>query len=232
MPGGSCLDDAGPGPELDAPVLIAGDAEADLGVLAAALTVDGHPRPSIAAGIPAACAALRLTEFAVVVADVATSDEALTILRAAGRGRPAARVICLFPAHYTGHPELASYIEGAAFAVCRHPVSTTDLARVVQQARGGFVGERRAWHRVHTDRDRWAAAEARLGLALRRMLEEVGGRATPEGVEVTEVIEVIERAVASCARAARSGEDGPALLIALAEGLTPRSGGVRRDHAA
>ncbi|MCK9485161.1 MAG: hypothetical protein M0R73_00405 [Dehalococcoidia bacterium] len=223
-------------PELDAPVLLAGDAEADLGALAEVLARRdqwGTPH-SIASGIPAACAALRLSEFAVVVADVGTTDEALTILRAAGRGRPAARVICLLPPHYQIAPGLEAYIQGAAFAVLRHPLPGVDVRALVQMAGQDYARERAGVRSAHphgphststhgtrtdgagTDGDRWRHAQDHLAAALRLMVEESTGQPSAPETEV-----VIMRAVAAASRAARTGDDGPGLLEAVARALLP-----------
>ncbi len=222
MPASGLRHRAGSSPqsELDALVLVAGDAEADLGALAGVLT-DASVTASVASGIPAACAALRLAEYAVVVADVATPDDALVLLRAAGRGRPAARVVCLFPADYEERPDLQGYIEGASFAVRRHPLPGRDLHALVRAAQHDFAAERGSAP-ARTHRDQWKDAEQRLAASLASLLQEsTGHEAGPETQEV------IARAVAAASRAARGGEDGPALLLAVAQAIaapTPSQG--------
>ena len=203
---------SGPVAPTDAPVLLTGDAEADLGALVAALQAVGDA-PSVALGIAAACASLRLSEFAVVVADVASAEEALAVMRAAGRGRPAARVVCLLPAHFEATPDLHAYIETHSFAVRRHPLADADLRGLVRAAQRDFSAERGP-RGDRPERERWRQAERRLSDAFRALVEDASGHPCSSAAGA-----VIEQAVAATARAARTGEDGPALLVSIAQAV-------------
>ncbi|MEX1022395.1 MAG: hypothetical protein WD058_04530 [Dehalococcoidia bacterium] len=192
-------------------VLIAGDAEADL----AGVRLPGFPAPTqVARGVAAACSALRLADFGVVVADVAGADDAMAILRAAGRGRPAARVICLLPAGFPGATDL---LERSAYAVRRHPLAPGDLDRMVAEASALYEADRSIAAGAPVaigDRGRWADAERALASALEGLFRELTG--VPADREAREVI---ERAVRASMAAARQGTGGAGLVIALADAL-------------
>ncbi len=223
MPGGGA-----PGRRLDTPVLIAGDAEADLGAIAGVLPVEpGGLAPSLAQGVPAACAALRLAEFAVVVADVTTLDDAFAILRAANRGRPAARVICLLPAAAGADGPLSDHLSRLAFAVRHHPVDGDRLAALVDGARRDFAEERAVVPR--RARDGWDAAEQALARALAALARdaEEGAAGSPDAHAIGGAVAAASRA----ARAMRGADHGPQVLFALATALAPRPDQVTEGAA-
>lgn len=115
-------------------VLLAGDAEADLDALEATLA-PARGRILQARGIGLACAALRRREYAAAVADVTTVDEALAVIRAAGRTRPTTPVVCLLPADYPLESAVgAEMLRGRAFAVRRHPLTADDLLSLLADA--------------------------------------------------------------------------------------------------
>jgi len=90
----------------------------------------------VARGVGPACAMLRQTDYTAVLADVAAADAgALAVLRAAGRSRPAARVILTLP-EVADRPEPAlPELSRAAYRVLRHPLDIADeLMPVVREA--------------------------------------------------------------------------------------------------
>lgn len=153
-------------------VLVTGDAEADL----AAIRVSDCDS-EVVRGIGGACAALRLADFGVVVADVAAAHDALAIARAAARGRPAARVICLLPAH--ADPRVLELVERSTHVVRRHPVLRGELDALVAEACAEYEAERgRAVSGVtpfaRPERD--GGIERELAAALCGLAERAGGR--------------------------------------------------------
>lgn len=206
------------------PVLITGDAEADLGRLA--LSVQAPT--TVARGISAGCAALRSSDFGAVVVDVQTGDDAFAILRAAGRGRPAARVVCLMAADFSGHLDIASLIARSAFAVRRHPVSTAEVNRLIVQALTAYESSESEIRVSSPVPARLSDAEDELAEALRSVVVALTGRRADEAAE-----RVIARCVAAAAEAARDGLDGDTLLKALAGALElPLPARARMDEEA
>lgn len=219
-------------PELDAAVLVAGDAEADLGALARVLRSEAAFTIHIARGVPAACAALRDTEYGAVVADVANATDALALLRAAGRGRPPARVICLLPAG-SREDQWGDYLLHSAAAVERHPIppeALTDLVRSAvrdhQQARVALTQRPR---RDARDRDAWREAESALAESLAAFVDGQARSRSPraEGAPLE-----VRRVAAEIARHVRSGDGGIAVLHALAGAFSPRTGRAAGKEAA
>ncbi|MDA0270293.1 MAG: hypothetical protein O2798_02800 [Chloroflexi bacterium] len=124
---------ATPRPQL--PLLLAGDDEADLERVGDAF--DGvSMRVVHARGLALACAALRGADYSVVVADVATLEEAMVILRAAGRTRPAIPVVTLLPADLGAQRpvELVEVVQRTSFATRSHPVTDEELLAMVNAA--------------------------------------------------------------------------------------------------
>ena len=192
------------------PVLITGDTEADLGRLALSV----HAPTTVARGIAAGCAALRSSDFGAVVVDVQTGDDAFAILRAAGRGRPAARVVCLMAADFSGQVDIAGLIARSAFAVRRHPVSTSEVNRLVAEAVADYESSEPEIQVPSPVRLRWSDAEYQLADALRSVVLALTGRRADEAAE-----RVIERCIAAASEAARDGLDEHTLLTALAGAL-------------
>lgn len=123
-----------PGRSTSLPILLAGDAEADLDALRA-LMESAEERLTLARSVALACAALRRVEYGVVVADVATVEEGFTILRAARRTRPVTPVICLLPAYLDPWGSAASErVHELAFAVRLHPLDADTLQDLVTAA--------------------------------------------------------------------------------------------------
>jgi len=198
-------------PELPGPgVLIAGDAESDFDL---ARLLDGLGVVRTTRGIPAAVTALRTGEFGVVVADLTSVDDALSIVRAAARCRPPAPVICLFPADLDAPSERLAVLEQATFWHGQHPLPRGFLRGLVTAA--GDVNRvertRRPARPVQAD---WSAAERELTASLVRLLEEIGGRA-PDRIARDTVLRCVEAA----AEIARTENDGPGLLLAIARAL-------------
>lgn len=198
------------------PVLITGDAEADLGRLAFSVRA-----PTIVArGISAGCAALRSSAVGAVVVDVRTGDDAFAILRAAGRARPAPRVVCLVAADFSGQLDVASLIARAAFAVRRHPVTSAEVDRLVAEAVADFGSAESETHAPRSAsvaqavRAGWSDAEYQLADALRSVVAALTGSRADGMAE-----EVISRCVSAASEAARDGADGQMLLRALAGAL-------------
>lgn len=82
---------------------------------------------NVAEGVGAACAMLRQTDYIVVLADLSAADAgALAVLRAAGRSRPAARVVLTLPETASAPEPALPELSRAAYRVLRHPVDTTD----------------------------------------------------------------------------------------------------------
>ena len=192
------------------PVLITGDTEADLGRLALAVRAPA----TIARGIAAGCAALRSSDFGAVVVDVQTGDDAFAILRAAGRGRPAARVICLMAADFSGQVDIAGLIAQSAFAVRRHPVSTAEVNQLVAEAVADYGASEPEIRGSSPVPARWTDAEYQLADALRSIVVALTGRRADEAAE-----EVIDRCIAAASEAVRSGVDGHTLLQAFVGAL-------------
>ncbi len=115
-------------------VLLAGDAEADLDALEVALA-PSRGRLLQARGIGLACAALRRQEYAAAVADVVTVEEALAVIRAAGRTRPTTPVVCLLPADLDFTRAVgAEALLRLAFVVRQHPIAADELLDLVADA--------------------------------------------------------------------------------------------------
>lgn len=208
------------------PVLITGDTEADLGRLALAVRAP----VTIARGIAAGCAALRSSDFGAVVVDVQTGDDAFAILRAAGRGRPAARVICLMAADFSGQVDIAGLIAQSAFAVRRHPVSTAEVNQLVAEAVADYGSSEPEIQGSSPVPARWTDAEYQLADALRSIVVALTGRRADEAAE-----EVIDRCIAAASEAVRSGVDGHTLLQAFAGALNvqlPAHSGRDQEAAA
>jgi hypothetical protein len=214
----------------DVPVLITGDAEADLGRVALA---DNAPT-RVARGIAAGCAALRSTEFGAVVVDVAAGDDALAILRAAGRGRPQPRVVCLLAADFNGELEVARLIARTAFAVRRHPLHGGEIDRLVADALADFQADGDASRGGALAQSRWTETEYQLADALRSIVTTLAG-----GRPGAETEDLIARCIAAASDAARDGMDGATILSTLAGALDVEVGamlggtsGTEREAAA
>jgi len=187
-----------------APVLVAGDTEADLG----RLTLSLECQTEIARGVPSACAALRTSAFSVVIADVASGNDALAILRAAGRPRPPVRVICLLPADLAMPPEVLRLIEDEAFAIRRHPVTVEELNHLLSEA-GGVTGSSEV---VRGETPTWEDTAHRLSKALNALVQRVTG-----DVPDAHTADVIAHAVLRASDVVRAGGSGEQVLIALSD---------------
>ena len=87
-----------------------------------------------AQGVASGCAMLRTHDFAAVVANLDTPDErALAILRAAGRGRPPARVIALIDAKGPGGPVFAA-VRNVAFRCLSADAPDDEIEQSVREA--------------------------------------------------------------------------------------------------
>ena len=205
-------------PELsDVRVLLTGDDEADLDAVRVGLpgTIE------VAPGLSAAVAAMRLREFGALIADVESVQDALALLRAARRARPATRGIVLMPADQALRAGGWELVEQAAFTVARHPVPSTDLAALVEAARRDYAGERAGIVRsveVEAAHDaeatRWLLAERRLAAVLRRAVNRWATR-SQQGVD-----EAVARGVAAASEATRQAQGSPEMLLAIAAALS------------
>jgi hypothetical protein len=214
----------------DVRVLLTGDDEADLAVVRSTL-----PAPSeVAVGLGAAVSAMRLREFGVLVADVSAAQDALALLRAARRSRPAARGIVLMPAHMPSDAAGWELVGRAAFKLIQHPVDVGALATLIDEARRDYLAElagRGRWTFARGIRSepgpegvevpdsgdaRWLLAERRLVAVLRRTVTQwaTGPRDDME--------DALLRGVGAVAEATREAQGSPEVLIAIAEALGER----------
>ncbi len=93
-----------------------------------------------AQGVASGCAMLRTHDFAVVVANLDTPDErALAIMRAAGRGRPPARVIALIDSKGPGGPVFAA-VRNVAFRCLNSDAPDDEIEQSVREALTDFEG--------------------------------------------------------------------------------------------
>jgi cyclic di-GMP phosphodiesterase len=116
-------------------LLIVHDSDADSEMLVGELGRSGY-QIDVAEGVGPACLLLRRNDYTVVVADLAAADAgALAVLRAAGRSRPAARVILTLPAVASAPEPALPELSRAAYRCLRHPVLLDDeLMPVVREA--------------------------------------------------------------------------------------------------
>ena len=122
---------------MTARLLVAHDAEADCADLVARLRDAGYA-VDVADGVGPACFMLRRHDYVVVLADLPGAD-ALAILRAAGRSRPAARVILTLPAVATTPEPALPELSRAAYRCLRHPAHLEDeLLPLVAEAIADF----------------------------------------------------------------------------------------------
>ena len=124
-------------------LLVTHDAEADCSDLVTRLHDAGY-EVDVADGVGPACFMLRRHDYMAVVADLPGADAgALAILRAAGRSRPAARVILTLPATAdTPEPALPE-LSRVAFRCVRHPIDiTAELVPMVREAIADYRTER------------------------------------------------------------------------------------------
>lgn len=203
-------------PELSAiRLLVTGDDEADLGVVTSDLEGDVE----VAHGLSAAVASMRLREFGVLVADVESVQDALVLLRAARRSRPATRGLILVPADRQMRHDGWELVEQAAFAVLRHPVRPEALQTAVDAARRDYAAERTGFAPIadvaepESEEIRWMLAERRLAGVLKRALSHWTTRGQG-GVD-----DALRRSVAALTAATREAEGSPDLLMAIAEAL-------------
>ena len=195
----------------DVRVLIAGDGEADLQRLG--LIALPSP-PQHARGVPAAVAAMRLSDFGVVVADVACVEDALALLRAAGRGRPEAATIVLFPADFPDLSTGMDLVYRSAFAVRRHPIGDDELGSLVERAARTYQSVLEAGG-LARERGPWAQAEQVLATALSQAAARWGGPSAAQEAEP----EIIATARAAT-RSVRARGEGPGVVIELARVLS------------
>ena len=116
-------------------LLIVRDSDADSEALVGELGASGY-EIDVAEGVGPACLMLRRTDYTAVVADLAAADAgALAVLRAAGRSRPAARVILTLPAVASAPEPALPELSRAAYRCLRHPVDLSEeLMPVVREA--------------------------------------------------------------------------------------------------
>ncbi|MGE3961438.1 MAG: hypothetical protein AB7F65_07125 [Dehalococcoidia bacterium] len=201
-------------------VLVTGDDEADLAAVRAGLpgTIE------VAEGLTAAIAAMRLKEFGALVADVASAQDALALLRAARRARPVTRGIVLMPADQEPRTAGWELVEQAAFTVMRHPVVPVDLVTRVDAAREAYAAERDGAVRLlqedplDAEATRWLLAERRLAAVLRSSVQRWSTR-SQVGVE-----DAVMRGVQAASQATRDANGSPEVLIALAAALSEANG--------
>lgn len=200
----------------DVRVLLTGDDEADLDAVRTGLT----GAIEVASGLTAAVAAMRLREFGALIADVDSVQDALALLRAARRSRPATRGIVLMPADQDPRAGRWELVEQAAFVVARHPVPASQLAALVASARGDYMHEREGAIRPggasaasDSEATRWLLAERRLAAVLRRAVNHWSTR-SQHGIE-----ETLARGVAAVSEATREAQGSPELLLAIAAAL-------------
>jgi response regulator RpfG family c-di-GMP phosphodiesterase len=124
-------------------VLVAHDAEADCSALVTGLREQGHD-VDVADGVGPACFMLRRHDYETVIADLPGADAgALAILRAAGRSRPAARVILTLPAIATAPEPALPELSRAAFRCLRHPIDPQlELLPAIGEAIADYRNER------------------------------------------------------------------------------------------
>lgn len=124
-------------------LLVTHDAEADCADLVASLRDVGY-QVDVADGVGPACFMLRRHDYLVVIADLAGADaSALAILRAAGRSRPAARVILTLPAMASTPEPALPELSRVAYRCLRHPVDVeSELVPVVSEAIADYRTER------------------------------------------------------------------------------------------
>lgn len=128
---------------MTARLLVTHDAEADCTELVAQLREAGY-EVDVADGVGPACFMLRRHDYTVVVADLPGADAAaLAILRAAGRSKPAARVILTLPSiASTAEPALPE-LSRAAYRCIRHPVDVgLELLPIISEAIADYRTER------------------------------------------------------------------------------------------
>lgn len=114
-------------------VLIVRDQHASNDALDQQLRVSGVQVHS-AQGVASGCAMLRTHDFAAVVANLDIPDErALAITRAAGRGRPPARVIALIDPKGPGGPVLAA-VRNVAFQCLSADAPDEEIERSIRDA--------------------------------------------------------------------------------------------------
>lgn len=138
---------------MTARLLVAHDAEADCADLVARLRDAGYA-VDVADGVGPACFMLRRHDYVVVLADLPGADAgALAILRAAGRSRPAARVILTLPAVATTPEPALPELSRAAYRCLRHPAHLEDeLLPLVAEAIADFRTERERPARASEER--------------------------------------------------------------------------------
>lgn len=221
----------------DIRVLLTGDDEADLAVVRSLL-----PAPSeVAEGLGSAVAAMRLREFGVLVADVSAAQDALALLRAARRGRPATRGIVLMPAHLERDRDGWELVGRAAFTLVQHPVDIEALQAQIEGARRDYLyelvgaGRRRifpgnhsgdALDTLNSEEARWLLAERRLTTVLRRTVSRwaTGSHSDME--------DALRRGVGALAEATREAEGSPEVLLAIADALGERQRAGGKHEAA
>jgi len=214
----------------DIRVLLTGDDEADLAIVRSVL-----PAPSeVAPGLGGAVAAMRLREFGVLVADVSAVQDALALLRAARRARPATRGVVLMPAHREPDRDGWEIVGRAAFSLVRHPVDVEALGGLIEEARRDYFDELAAAGRwtfvpgirsgpgpmaldaVDSDEARWLLAERRLAAVLRRTVSRWATGAQGDAEDA------LLRGVGAVAEATREAQGSPEVLIAIADALGER----------
>ncbi len=218
-------------PELsDVRVLVTGDDEADLTLVRAGLVLPSE----VAQGLSLAVAAMRMREFGVLIADVRSAQDALALLRAARRGRPATRGIVLIPADHDAQAEGWELVARAAFAMVRHPLEVDSFGRLMDEARRDYIAELRGFTSSIAPADddsddsegtRWLIAERRLAAVLRRTVTRWSTR-SQGGVDVA-----VLRGVEAVAEAARAANASPEVLLAIADALSAEKVGEKGEAA-
>jgi len=128
---------------LTARLLVTHDAEADCSDLVTHLSDAGY-EVDVADGVGPACFMLRRHDYMVVIADLPGADAAaLAILRAAGRSKPAARVILTLPAMASAPEPALPELSRVAYRCLRHPVDAeAELVPLVSEAIADYRTER------------------------------------------------------------------------------------------
>lgn len=128
---------------MTARLLVTHDAEADCTDLVMRLRDAGY-EVDVADGVGPACFMLRRHDYMVVVADLPGADAAaLAILRAAGRSKPAARVILTLPAIASAPEPALPELSRVAYRCLRHPIDpAAELVPIVGEAIADYRTER------------------------------------------------------------------------------------------
>lgn len=138
---------------MTARLLVTHDAEADCSELVAQLRDAGYV-VDVADGVGPACFMLRRHDYMVVIADLPGADAAaLAILRAAGRSKPAARVVLTLPSVASAPEPALPELSRVAYRCIRHPIDAEDeLVPIVSEAIADYRTERERPVRLPTPR--------------------------------------------------------------------------------